>query len=241
VDAGEQAILFLNRRGTSTFVICRDCGYVSQCTQCDVPLTYHERADVLICHHCNRRYPIPTVCPECQSKRIKFFGSGTQRIEEVVQQYIPRARVLRWDADTTGKKGSHQEILERFAAQEADVLVGTQMIAKGLDLPLVTLVGAISTDVGLYLPDFRAPERTFQLLMQVAGRAGRSAGRRRAGAAAGGPRSAAVHMPRTPTRPRITLGPGRAAPSPVRGPGNVRGEGVVGRAPGATNCAGGRM
>ena len=175
VDAGEQAILFLNRRGTSTFVICRDCGYVSQCTQCDVPLTYHERADVLICHHCNRRYPIPTVCPECQSKRIKFFGSGTQRIEEVVQQYVPRARVLRWDADTTGKKGSHQEILERFAAHEADVLVGTQMIAKGLDLPLVTLVGAISTDVGLYLPDFRAPERTFQLLMQVAGRAGRSA------------------------------------------------------------------
>ncbi len=175
ITAEEQAILFLNRRGTSTFVICRDCGYVSKCTQCDVPLTYHERADVLICHHCNQRYPIPTVCPECESKRIKFFGSGTQRIEELVLQYAPTARILRWDADTTGKKGSHQQILERFAAHEADVLVGTQMIAKGLDLPLVTLVGVISSDVGLYLPDFRAPERTFQLLMQVAGRAGRSA------------------------------------------------------------------
>ncbi|MBX3001586.1 MAG: primosomal protein N' [Caldilineaceae bacterium] len=176
LDAGEQAILFLNRRGTSTFVMCRDCGAVTKCLQCDVPLTYHERADVLICHHCNRRYPIPTVCtePGCGSKRIKYFGSGTQRIEEMVQQIAPRARLLRWDADTTTHKGSHQEILERFAAHEADVLVGTQMIAKGLDLPLVTLVGVVSADVGLYLPDFRAPERTFQLLMQVAGRAGRS-------------------------------------------------------------------
>lgn len=176
LDAGEQAILFLNRRGTSTFVMCRDCGYVAECPQCDVPLTYHERVDVLICHHCNRRYPIPTVCPEpgCGSKRIKYFGSGTQRIEEMVQQIAPRARLLRWDADTTTHKGSHQQILERFAAQEANVLVGTQMIAKGLDLPLVTLVGVVSADVGLYLPDFRSPERTFQLLMQVAGRAGRS-------------------------------------------------------------------
>ncbi len=176
LDAGEQAILFLNRRGTSTFVMCRDCGYVAECPLCDVPLTFHERANVLICHHCNRRYPIPTVCPEpgCGSKRIKYFGSGTQRIEELVQELVPHARMLRWDADTTGKKGSHAAILERFAAQEANVLVGTQMIAKGLDLPLVTLVGVISADVGLYLPDFRSPERTFQLLMQVAGRAGRS-------------------------------------------------------------------
>lgn len=175
LDAQEQAILYLNRRGTNTFVLCRDCGYIEKCPRCDVPLTYHERVSVLVCHHCNGRYPIPEVCPECESKRIKFFGSGTERIEEAVQEISPRARILRWDADTTGTKGSHEEILARFAAHEADVLVGTQMIAKGLDLPLVTFVGVVSADVGLYLPDFRAAERTFQLLTQVAGRAGRSA------------------------------------------------------------------
>ena len=174
LDAGEQAILFLNRRGTRTFVMCRDCGHVMECKSCDAPLTYHERATVLICHHCNRREEIPTVCPECESKRIKYFGSGTQRIEELVGQIAPRARLLRWDADTTGRKGSHERILQRFANREADVLVGTQMIAKGLDLPMVTLVGVISADTGLYLPDFRSGERTFQLLAQVAGRAGRS-------------------------------------------------------------------
>ena len=175
LDAHEQAILYLNRRGTNTFVLCRDCGHVEECPRCEVPLTYHERVSVLVCHHCNARYPIPTICPECESKRIKFFGSGTERIEEAVQEISPRARVLRWDADTTTRKGSHEAILARFAAHEADVLVGTQMIAKGLDLPLVTFVGVVSADVGLYLPDFRAPERTFQLLTQVAGRAGRSA------------------------------------------------------------------
>jgi primosomal protein N' (replication factor Y) len=174
LDAGEQAILFLNRRGTSTFVNCRDCGHVERCLRCDVPLTYHERASVLVCHHCNRRYPIPSICPVCSSKRIRYFGAGTQRIEELVQQIAPRARLLRWDGDTTAGKGSHEAILRQFAAHEADVLVGTQMIAKGLDLPLVTLVGVISADVGLYLPDFRSGERTFQLLTQVAGRAGRS-------------------------------------------------------------------
>jgi primosomal protein N' (replication factor Y) len=174
LDAGEQAILFLNRRGSATFVMCRDCGAVQECPRCEIPLTYHERASVLVCHHCDRRYPIPEVCPVCASKRIKYFGSGTQRIEELVQQIAPRARLLRWDADTTGRRGSHAAILARFANHEADVLVGTQMIAKGLDLPLVTLVGVISADVGLYLPDFRSGERTFQLLTQVAGRAGRS-------------------------------------------------------------------
>ncbi len=175
LDAGEQAIFFLNRRGTNTFVNCRNCGYVESCTRCDIPLTYHEQADVLVCHRCNRRYPIPTVCPACNSKQIKFFGAGTQRIEEYIRQIAPRARLLRWDADTTGGKGSHDAILQRFAAHEADVLVGTQMIAKGLDLPLVTLVGVVAADVGLFLPDFRSGERTFQLLTQVAGRAGRSA------------------------------------------------------------------
>ncbi len=174
LDAGEQAILFLNRRGTNTFVMCRDCGDVQECPRCEVPLVYHENAQELVCHHCNKRYPIPVVCPKCNSKRIKYFGSGTQRIEELIQQIAPRARLLRWDADTTSRKGSHAAILRQFAAHEADVLVGTQMIAKGLDLPLVTLVGVIAADVGLYLPDFRSGERTFQLLTQVAGRAGRS-------------------------------------------------------------------
>jgi primosomal protein N' (replication factor Y) len=172
--AGEQTILFLNRRGTSTFVLCRDCGHVLNCPRCEVPLTLHEHAGMLICHHCSRRYPIPTLCPECQSKRIKYFGAGTERIEEAVREIAPAARVLRWDADTTGRKGSHEAILSRFAAGEADILVGTQMIAKGLDLPMVTLVGVVAADVGLFLPDFRAGERTFQLLTQVAGRAGRS-------------------------------------------------------------------
>lgn len=174
LDAGQQAILFLNRRGSSTFVMCRDCGHVQECPRCDVPLTFHERANVLICHHCNRRYPIPEVCPQCSSKRIKYFGSGTQRIEELVHEFAPDARVLRWDADTARNSGGHEEILRQFASHEADVLVGTQMIAKGLDLPMVTLVGVVAADVGLYLPDFRSGERTFQLLTQVAGRAGRS-------------------------------------------------------------------
>lgn len=174
LDRGEQAILFLNRRGTRTFVLCRDCGHVIACNRCDVPLTYHERANVLICHHCNQRTPIPTECPECGSKRIKYFGSGTQRLEELVTEIAPRARVLRWDADTTSQRGSHETILAQFANREADVMVGTQMIAKGLDLPMVTLVGVVAADSALYLPDFRSAERTFQLLTQVAGRAGRS-------------------------------------------------------------------
>ena len=174
LDAGQQAILFLNRRGSNTFVMCRDCGHVQECPRCDVPLTFHERANQLICHHCNRRYPIPEICPNCNSKRIRYFGSGTQRIEDLVHEFAPRARVLRWDADTARGRGGHEVILQQFANHEADVLVGTQMIAKGLDLPLVTLVGVVAADVGLYLPDFRAGERTFQLLTQVAGRAGRS-------------------------------------------------------------------
>ena len=174
LDAQEQAILFLNRRGTHTFVMCRDCGFVAECARCETTLTFHERAAQLICHRCNAREPVPAQCPACESRRIKYFGSGTQRIEELVRQISPRARLLRWDRDTTGRRGSHEQILERFASHEADLLIGTQMIAKGLDLPLVTLVGVVSADVGLYLPDFRAAERTFQLLTQVAGRAGRS-------------------------------------------------------------------
>ena len=160
--------------GTSTFVMCRDCGHVEACRRCGIPLTYHSAGETLLCHHCNRRSPVPTLCPECQSKRIRFFGAGTENVEEAVKLDFPQARTLRWDRDVTGAKGSHDAILAKFVAHEADVLIGTQMIAKGLDLPLVTLVGVIAADVGLFLPDFRAGERTFQLLTQVAGRAGRS-------------------------------------------------------------------
>ena len=172
--AGEQAILFLNRRGAHTFILCRDCGHVLECPRCAIPLTYHEQGKQLLCHRCNRRAPVPELCPQCQGKRIKFFGAGTERIAEAVSEIAPQARVIRWDADTTGRRGSHEEILRTFAAHEADVLIGTQMIAKGLDLPMVTLVGVVAADVGLFLPDFRSSERTFQLLTQVAGRAGRS-------------------------------------------------------------------
>jgi primosomal protein N' (replication factor Y) len=174
LDAHQQAILYLNRRGAATFVLCRDCGHVETCPRCATPLAYHGASNVLLCHHCNRRYPVPTHCPECHSGRIRYFGSGTQSLEDVVGQTFPDARVLRWDRDATGTKGAHDVILEQFASHQADVLVGTQMIAKGLDLPLVTLVGVIAADIGLFLPDFRASERTFQLLTQVAGRAGRS-------------------------------------------------------------------
>lgn len=172
--AHEQAILFLNRRGAATFVMCRDCGFVLRCKRCDNPLTYHADQDDLVCHHCNRRYAQPSQCPNCWSGRIKQFGAGTQKVEAVVQQLFPFARTLRWDRDVTGAKGAHEAILQKFVAHEADVLIGTQMIAKGLDLPLVTLVGVVSADTALHLPDCRASERTFQLLTQVAGRAGRS-------------------------------------------------------------------
>jgi len=174
LTAGQQAILYLNRRGAATFVMCRDCGYVEACRRCATPLTYHSAGETLLCHHCNRRYPVPAICPKCESKRIRFFGAGTENVEEAVKLEFPEARTLRWDRDVTGAKGSHDAILAKFVAHEADVLIGTQMIAKGLDLPLVTLVGVIAADVGLFLPDFRAGERTFQLLTQVAGRAGRS-------------------------------------------------------------------
>ena len=172
--ANQQIILFLNRRGTATFIMCRDCGYVLRCKKCDSPLGYHEAEDDLVCHQCNRRYLVPQVCPQCWSKRIKFFGIGTQKVEQEMHNLFPTARTLRWDRDVTTGKMSHEQILDRFIRHEADVLIGTQMIAKGLDLPLVTLVGVVSADTALHLPDFRAGERTFQILTQVAGRAGRS-------------------------------------------------------------------
>ncbi|MFA5054878.1 MAG: primosomal protein N' [Dehalococcoidia bacterium] len=173
--AQEQVILFLNRRGAATFVQCRDCGHVLRCRRCDISMTYHSADEDLVCHHCNSHQKLPSVCPECKSKRIRFLGLGTQKVEEEIKLLFPQARLMRWDRDVISSKYSHEEILERFMAHEADILIGTQMIAKGLDFPLVTLVGVINADVNLNLPDFRSAERTFQLLSQVAGRAGRGA------------------------------------------------------------------
>ncbi len=174
LQAHEQIILFLNRRGSATFVMCRDCGKVLLCPRCSVPLSYHGAGREMVCHHCSYRQPVARVCPNCLSRRIKFFGLGTQRVVEKVREAFPEARVVRWDRDSTRHRGDHEELLRRFVEHEADVLVGTQMIAKGLDLPLVTVVGVISADTALHMPDYRAGERTFQLLTQVAGRAGRS-------------------------------------------------------------------
>jgi primosomal protein N' (replication factor Y) len=170
---GEQALLFLNRRGTATCVSCRDCGHVLSCRRCDVPVVYHRADDILVCHRCNRRRPMPDRCPGCAGNRIRFFGTGTQRVEQELAARFPEARVIRWDRDSTGRKGTYEALWRSFTNGEADVMVGTQMIAKALDFPRVTLVGVVLADVGLFLPDFRAGERAFQLLSQMAGRGGR--------------------------------------------------------------------
>ncbi len=168
----EQAILYLNRRGSNSFLLCRECGYVPICHRCDVPLVYHADIYGLLCHRCNAYSLTMRDCPKCGSA-IRGFGIGTQKVVDEVAQLFPRARVLRWDRDTASRQGGHTDMMEMFTKGEADVLVGTQMIAKGLDIARVTLVGVVSADAGLFLPDFRAPERSLQLLMQVAGRAGR--------------------------------------------------------------------
>lgn len=173
VSSKEQVILFLNRRGASTFVQCRNCGFVLRCKRCEIALTYHLSDGTLTCHQCNSRISIPQSCPRCHSLRIKFLGAGTEKLEEETSHTFSQARSLRWDSDATKAKYSHEEILNKFRAHQADILIGTQMVSKGLDLPQVTLVGAINADTSLNLPDFRAGERTFQLLSQVAGRAGR--------------------------------------------------------------------
>lgn len=173
LERGEQTVLLLNRRGFSTFVMCRSCGYVAGCPECDISLTYHSRSDNLRCHYCGHAEPSPKVCPECGSEHIRFFGTGTQRVEEELGKLFPGIRVIRMDVDTTTEKGSHEKLLNQFRDKKADVLLGTQMVAKGLDFPDVTLVGVITADSALNLPDFRAAEKTFQLLTQVAGRAGR--------------------------------------------------------------------
>ena len=173
LQRGEQAILFMNRRGTASFVICRDCGHVIRCPRCDLPLTYHRPHMALECHQCGYREAPRDTCPQCGSRRIRHFGLGTEEIESQVMQRWPDARITRWDRDTTAGRDMHEQLLSRFIEHESDILVGTQMIAKGLDLPLVTLVGVISADVALGLPDYRAGERAFQILAQVSGRAGR--------------------------------------------------------------------
>ncbi|MBA7569721.1 MAG: primosomal protein N' [Dehalococcoidia bacterium] len=169
----EQVILFLNRRGAASFIQCRSCGFVMRCRRCDVPLSYHLTEDRLVCHQCNYNIKVPESCPRCGRRRIKFLGIGTQRLEQEVGYTFPQARLLRWDSDVTKGRYAHDEILSKFRAHRADILIGTQMVAKGLDLPLVTLVGVVSADTAINLPDFRGGERTFQLLSQVAGRAGR--------------------------------------------------------------------
>ena len=174
LDEGHQAMLFINRRGHSTFVSCRACGYVARCDQCDVTMTYHQAENALRCHYCGKTLPPPKKCPQCGSAYIKYFGAGTQRVQEEVRRLFPDARVARMDVDTTRQKDAHARILERFRDGDANVLVGTQMIAKGLDFPNVSLVGVVAADLSLNLPDYRSVERTFQLLTQVAGRAGRA-------------------------------------------------------------------
>lgn len=168
----EKSILFLNRRGFASIVVCRQCGQVMKCPHCDISLTLHHDG-ILRCHYCGHRTANPRVCPSCGGKAIRSFGVGTQRVEEEVRRLFPDCQVLRMDADTTSRKGSHQKLLDEFSRGGGQILIGTQMIAKGLDIPQVTLVGVISADVTLHMPDFRSAERTFQLLTQVAGRAGR--------------------------------------------------------------------
>lgn len=170
----EQIMLFINRRGYSGFVSCRSCGHVMRCSHCDISLTSHVNGK-LLCHYCGYEERVPNTCPSCGSKYIATFGTGTQKVEEIVRREFPHARVLRMDTDTTKNKGGHQRILSAFANHKADILVGTQMIVKGHDFPLVSLVGIIAADLSLYAGDFRASERTFQLLSQAAGRAGRDA------------------------------------------------------------------
>ncbi|WP_152656439.1 primosomal protein N' [Oceanobacillus sp. CFH 90083] len=173
IERGEQIVLLLNRRGYSTFVMCRDCGHVAECPHCDIALTYHKNTHRLKCHYCSYEQAVPEKCPSCESDLIRYFGTGTQRVEESLAKLLPEARVIRMDVDTTRRKGSHEKLLKQFSEKQADILLGTQMIAKGLDFKDVTLVGVLSADSMLHLPDFRASERTFQLLTQVSGRAGR--------------------------------------------------------------------
>lgn len=169
----EQSVLMLNRRGYSSFMMCRDCGFVLKCPNCDISQTLHMDSQTMKCHYCGHEEAIPNTCPACSSNRIRYFGTGTEKVEKELAELLPEARVIRMDVDTTRKKGAHERLLQQFGNHEADILLGTQMIAKGLDFPNVTFVGVLNADTALSLPDFRSGEKTFQLLTQVSGRAGR--------------------------------------------------------------------
>ena len=170
----EQVILLLNRRGFASFMLCRNCGFVLKCPNCDISLTLHKDTQQMQCHYCGHKEAIPKKCPSCQSEKIRFLGTGTQKVQEELETLIPEAKILRMDVDTTRRKGSYKKILDSFGEHKADILLGTQMIAKGLDFPNVTLVGVINADTALSLPDFNSSEKTFDLLTQVSGRAGRA-------------------------------------------------------------------
>ncbi len=169
----QQALIFLNRRGFSTFVICRKCGYLLKCPKCDSPMVFHQGKNELVCHYCNRRMAPPKICPACDEDYLMYKGTGTQKVEAELKKILPEARLARMDSDTMTKRGAHDRLLQDFKDHKIDIIVGTQMIAKGLDFPKVTQVGVISADANLNLPDFRSGERTFNLITQVAGRAGR--------------------------------------------------------------------
>ena len=173
LDRHEQVILFLNRRGFSSSLQCLQCGFVATCPHCSISMTYHKRAHQLLCHVCGAQQSVPDCCPDCRDPDFKFAGIGTEKIEEILQKLCPRARIVRMDSDTMRKKEAYREVFNEFRCGKIDILVGTQMLAKGLDFPNVTLVGVLSADMSLHIPDFRAGERTFQLLTQVAGRSGR--------------------------------------------------------------------
>ncbi|MGH2897791.1 MAG: replication restart helicase PriA, partial [Solirubrobacteraceae bacterium] len=170
---GEQAILVINRRGSASVVLCRDCGYVAACPDCTRPLVYHQAGQTLRCHHCGRAWPMPTRCPQCGSARIRYLGGGTERVEREVRDHFPGLRIGRLDRDVVERKGAAERVIDAFSDGQLDVLVGTSLVTKGLDIPAVTLVGVVSADVALNLPDERAAERTYQLLAQAVGRAGR--------------------------------------------------------------------
>ncbi len=180
LELKEQTVLFLNRRGFSTFVSCRDCGFVATCPECSIALTYHKAEEILSCHYCGYRQKVLKTCPECKGNHVKYFGAGTQKLEDEIKNTFPSASVIRMDIDTTTKKGSHEEILSSFSRDNIDILLGTQMVSKGLDFPNISLVGVVAADMSLNIDDYKASERTFDLITQVSGRAGRGSKKGRA-------------------------------------------------------------